>query len=444
MKRGKFTICIESTILLFLIILVATQCKRESSSPSIKIDTIAEYSAMKTGIYQLFKTGSGNTSPYYLWYDKVKAVNLDSFKTPFDLLDSLRYKPLDRFSYLASKSQQDQLFNEGQYIGIGFAFKLDAANFFRVTFVFKNSPLAAEGVQRGWILKSVNGMAVSPSSFTNSAFGSDAVGVSNTIVFEDLQGTEHSIVVSKKVITMNTVLTSNVLELNGKKIGYLAFESFLEPSVKELNSSFAYFKSQQINELVVDLRYNGGGRIDVADSLASSIAGDTANGGIFAYLNYNNLYTNLNSQENFAPSKYRFGLNRIFFITSEGTASASELLINGCKPYMDVYMVGEKTYGKPVGMSGFEFKPYDWVLMPIIFQITNKNHEGDYFSGIDVNSAVADDLLHELGDPGEACLSSVLSFIQNGAFPPVAKSMRTPEGWNIQQIRGLRSEIGAY
>jgi len=444
MKGNRIVFSFGIISILMSIILVATTCRKDSAGPAAPIDTVAEYSAMKTGIYQIFKTGNGNTPPFYLWYDSVKTVNLDLFKTPFELLDSLMYKALDRFSYLASKSQQDQLFNEGQYIGIGFGFKLDATGLFRVTFVFKDSPLATQGVQRGWIIKSVNGVTVTPTSFTSSAFGKDAAGVTNTIVFEDLTGTEHSITVSKKLITMNTVLTSKVLQLNNKKIGYLAFESFLSPSVTELNTAFAMFKSQQINDLIVDLRYNGGGSVDVADSMASSIAGDIANGNVFVYFNFNNRYAYQNSSSDFGNSKYGFGLNRVFFITSEGTASASELVINGCKPYITVYMVGEKTYGKPVGMIPQPFAGYDWVLVPIVFQTTNANHDGNYFSGIDVNSTVADDLIHELGDPQEACLASVLAFIQTGSFPVGTKSLRTSKAWNIQQIRGLRSEIGAF
>ncbi len=445
MKSRKIIRSISIVFSLFLFISLISNCKRDAATPLTHADSVkTEYSEMKRTIYQIFKTGAGSTSPYYLWYDKVNAVNLDSFKTPFDLLDSLRYKPLDRFSYLASKSKQNQLFNEGQYIGIGFGFKLDGANLLRVNFVFNDSPLVADSVKRGWILKTVNGTAVDPSHFTSAAFGADEVGVSNTIVFEDKGGKEHTVIVAKKIITMNTVLSSKVLQVNNKKVGYLAFEGYLEPSIAELNSSFAYFKSQQISELVVDLRYNGGGRIDVADSLASSIAGDIARGRVFVNLSYNNLYSSLNTHYNLALSKFALDLSRVFFITSEGTASASELTINGLKPFMEVNIVGSKTYGKPVGMSGFEWKNYDWVLMPIIFQTTNEKNEGGYFNGIEPDSNVADDLLHELGDPAEACLASVLSFIQNGKYPPAKKSQNIATGWNIQQIRGLRSEIGAF
>jgi carboxyl-terminal processing protease len=444
MMRDHIPASFAITGIFLFIIFANSNCKRDVAGPSASLDTLAEYSKMKTDIYQIFKTGSNNISPYYLWYNNVPAEDLNSFKTPFDLLDSLIYKPLDRFSYLASKSQLEQLLNEGQYIGIGLSFKLDAANLFRVTFVFTNSPIAAQGVKRGWIIKSVNGVEVTPSNFTSSTFGADIEGVTNTIVFEDLLGAEHTIVVAKKLITMNTVLSSNVIQFNNGKIGYLAFESFLEPSVAELNSAFAKFKSQQINDLVIDLRYNGGGRVDVADSLASSIAGDIATGKVFVYLTYNDKHPELNSLAYLASSRYGFGLNRIFFITSEGTASASELVINGCKPFMNVYLVGEKTYGKPVGMNSFTFGSYNWVLEPIVFQSTNADHVGNYFNGLDVNSTIPDDLLHELGDPEEACLASVLSFIQNGSFPPSAKCSQTNEGWNIQQIRGLRSEIGAF
>jgi carboxyl-terminal processing protease len=439
---SKFVI---AGILIFLF-LISTHCVKDSTGPATHADSLkAEYSAMKTGIYQIFKTGQNSvTPPYYLWYDKVKAEDLNTFKTPFDLLDSLVYKALDRFSYLASKSEQDQLFNEGQYIGIGLGFKLDALNVFRVSFVFNSSPLFEAGVQRGWIIKSVNGVAITPDNLTSSTFGSDAIGVSNTIVFEDLQGVEHTITVAKKLLTMNTVLNYRVLQVINEKVGYLAFESFLEPSIAELDSAFVNFKNNQINDLVVDLRYNGGGRVDVAEKMANSLAGDIAQGGVFAYYNYNAKHPEHNSQSNFTSSAYGFGLKRIFFITSEGTASASELIINGCKPYLDVYLVGDKTYGKPVGMASFAFSEYNWVLNPIIFQMTNADHQGGYFDGISVNSRVNDDLLHALGDQQEACLASVLYFINNGSFPPSTKSLHSKASWNIQQIRGLRSEIGAF
>jgi carboxyl-terminal processing protease len=447
MKR-TYHMCWRPAVWLGLILLLTIMdCKKDIILSNGTTGNAQEYMVVKTGIYQILKTGipaSPAIPPYYLWYDHVPAVDITTFNTPQDLLDSLMYKPLDRFSYLASKSEQQQYFEEGQYVGIGFSYRLDSSLNYRVAFVYKNSPLTAEGVQRGWKIKTINGVQPNPSIGLSSLLGKDEVGVTNTIVFADSSGTEHSVTVSKENIKMNTVLDSRILVAGGRKVGYIAFQGFIAPSVAEFDSAFADFAGSKINDLIIDLRYNGGGRVDVAIKMASAIAGDIASGKVFVRFENNDKHSDQDTSMNFESSDFNFGLNRVFFITSKATASASELLINGFKPYMTVFAVGDRTYGKPVGMYSFPFTDYDWVLVPICFRTTNANHEGNYFDGIPVNAQVPDDLDHQLGSSQEACLASALNYIQNGIFFHSKKSLIIQSEWETGKIRGLRAEIGAF
>jgi hypothetical protein len=112
-------------------------------------------------------------------------------------------------------------------------------------------------------------------------------------------------------------------------------------------------------------------------------------------------------------------LSRIYFIVSRSTASASELLINNLKPFMDVQLVGPgKTYGKPVGF--FPVPVGDWYIFPVSFRSTNKNGQGNYFDGMSLNNQVADGLDKDWGDVTESCLQSALSNITTGVYKTAA------------------------
>jgi hypothetical protein len=125
-------------------------------------------------------------------------------------------------------------------------------------------------------------------------------------------------------------------------------------------------------------------------------------------------------------------LNRLFFIVSQNTASASELLINSLMPYMEVQLIGPShTHGKPVGF--YPIPVFDWYIFPVSFRTVNKNGEGNYFNGLNLNYQVTDGLDKDWGDAGEGCLSSVLNYINNGSF---ARFGFTPE-----QRAGLSEEV---
>jgi carboxyl-terminal processing protease len=411
-------------------------CRKEEAGP-IDDSKATEYKVVKDWMYRIMKT-------YYLWYDHVPTLKTSNFATPQDLLDTLVYKPIDRFSYLAGKTEMQQFFEEGQYVGLGFSYLGDELGKLRVAFVYNASPLKVAGVQRGWIMKSINGTTIDSTVNVDALLGKDEVGVSNTIVFTDPQGTDHSVTASKEVIQMNTVLESKVLTAGDRKVGYLAFESFIAPSVAELDAVFSNFSAEGIDDLIVDLRYNGGGRVNVALEMANRIAGDIASGSVFARFEHNDLLASFDTVFTLENAGYSFGFNRLFFITAGGTASASEMIINGLGALLPVYLVGEKTYGKPVGMYAFESENYDYVFVPICFKTSNADNVGDYYDGIPVNSEVPDDLLHALGDIQESCLAATLQYIETGSFPLSRKSASLRHGWGLENRKGLRAEIGAY
>jgi hypothetical protein len=177
---------------------------------------------------------------------------------------------------------------------------------------------------------------------------------------------------------------------------------------------FNRFASENIDEVVVDLRYNGGGYVNVQKKLADYLVNASANGQVMMKQQFNDKYTQYNETTNF-QKKGSVNLSRVFFIVSSSTASASELVINNLKPYMDVVLVGPaKTYGKPVGF--FPIPVGEWYIFPVSFRSTNKSGEGNYFDGLALNNQVADGLDKDWGDVDESAFASVLRYINTGAF----------------------------
>ena len=172
--------------------------------------------------------------------------------------------------------------------------------------------------------------------------------------------------------------------------------------------------------MVVDLRYNGGGYVDLQQTLANYLVNSSADGSIMMSLVYNE-----NLAENNETTKFKklgvLDINNIYFVVTDNTASASELLINNLKPYMNVKLVGEATYGKPVGF--FPIPVGDWYIFPVSFRNTNGLGEGNYFDGIPVDNLVQDGLDKDWGDRTESSLASVLAHIGTGAF---STSPQTP------------------
>jgi carboxyl-terminal processing protease len=219
---------------------------------------------------------------------------------------------------------------------------------------------------------------------------------------------------AKRLVTIPTVSLTRVVEVDGRRVGYVFFRNFVQPSTAALNAAFEALKAANVNELVLDLRYNGGGLVDVAVHLGSLIGGSRTAGQVMLNYTHNDVIGPLfNKTTRFTSPEQALSLQRLFVITTRSSASASELIINSMRPYMPVIVIGDTTYGKPVGQYGLRF--CEKILAPVSFSIRNANDEGDFFDGIAPTCTAGDDYLHQLGDAEEASFAEALSYIRTGS-----------------------------
>tara|TARA_R110002049_G_scaffold3795_3_gene27505 strand:+ start:37370 stop:38827 length:1458 start_codon:yes stop_codon:yes gene_type:complete len=379
---------------------------------------------------------------------------LKQFNDPRNLFNSLIYQDgiTDRFSWFV----EDYIALQQQFQGISKSFGLRFQSvqinangdvIFYITYVAKNSPASAANMKRGDIINAINGTVLNAENYNAVAddFANDTVTLS--FVSENngtLTPTENK-TISSVILSDNPVHLAKVFEnINGKKVGYLVYTGFRTAYNDELNDVFSMFKNENIDELILDLRYNGGGAVETSSYLSSMIYAD-AGTGLFASLTFNEKHRNEDDTYSFSNTLKVYNtndnetgqqtinrlntLNRLYVLTSKSTASASEMVINGLKPYMNVKLVGTTTYGKNVGSVTLfdspktDFKSQQFAnpthsiaMQPIVFQIFNKNGESDYTQGFSPDITVEEpqywNNILELGDENEVVLKAALDDIR--------------------------------
>lgn len=381
---------------------------------------------------------------WYLWNDKLPDISPDNYSSAQKYFDALLYSQ-DRWSFIDNRDELLDYLQNGTYTGYGFSLKFDPDNNLRISQVYEPSPLQEEGITRGWKLTEINNKAVK--SYSDNQLLQELDRPNNTFVFQ--YGTDNStkLNLNKQTMSLNTVIYKNVFDLGDKKVAYLVFDSFLGVSKDELNEAFTDFQSLGANELILDMRYNGGGSTDVSNQLAAIITNNLYKDQIYSKITHNEDKTGENYTDPFKEQSIGLDLNRILIITTSATASASEMVINGLKPYMgdgNVILIGSKTHGKPVGMYVFEDEELNLAIVPISFSITNASDQGNYFGGIPVDYIITDDLTHDFGDPAEANLRVALDYIINDGFDPaIALKAGTAKGRELP-LRGFKLLVGAF
>ncbi|WP_372642136.1 S41 family peptidase [Ancylomarina sp.] len=381
---------------------------------------------------------------WYLWNDELPALNVNNYNDLNTYFNDLLVDQ-DKWSFIANLDALLAFLNNGTYTGYGFDLQFEEGNNTpRVSLVYDQSQLYDEGITRSWKLLEINNQS------TNSMTENEIRGLlSNStiaLLFENNSGEQKSLNLSKKEMNQNTVIKRSVIQTLNKKVAYLVFDSFLGSSEAELNEAFDYFNAEGAEELVLDMRYNGGGSTDIANQLAGLISGNAYQGKIFSKYIFNESKTSENFNEAFSSQASAYGFNRIFVITTSATASASELVINSLKPYMgaeNIKLIGSTTHGKPVGMNVFQVPEFNLAILPITFHITDENGDGYYFNGIPVDHEVEDDITHDWGDIDESNLKAALDYINNDAFPAV--TARAKKGYKREFVRkGLDELISAF
>ena len=369
-------------------------------------------------------------------------------------------QPKDRFSFVTTLEESEEI-QTGEDQDYGFFVKaasidieapMDSIYWF-VSYVYDQSTAGTAGVERGWIVNKINGTQLGYDEASANILNNTFFGNTATASFEFLKpdNSAATFSLSKTSFQANSVLYRGVINTGGKKVGYLVFNQFFgQPSRNELGEAFTFFQSQGINDLVVDLRYNPGGSTETQDTLANLIAPLAADNqkmyayqfnqqlqqGNFPLLKQKPGFQNVSFAENFNSINYEkagtLNLSRVFFIVTGSSASASELLINNLKPYMEVKLVGDTTYGKPVGF--FPIPVFNYALYPVSFRTINSAGQADYYDGFAPDKLTSDGVNKNWGDVTEPSLSAALNYISTGTFGRAAENKTAKLRMDAQQL----------
>lgn len=376
----------------------------------------------------------------YYWLDDMKTP-IASSSDPEDYFESLLFRPTDRFSAIYPDYQA--LINSLQGINkeAGYEFSLvresnENENVLAfVTYIKKGSPAASKDVRRGDVITQINGQSM---NLNNYRVLLEQIENSHSITFLRYNSATAQYAAQAPVsletlsIAENPNFLDTVYTVNNQKIGYAVYH-FFAPGIEgqptryddQADEIFARFKGEGINHLILDFRYNGGGYVSSAVNLASLIAPNVTSTDIFSKTKYNSFLMSFDQFKNnntpFKTKSQNLGSilseNKIYIITSTRTASASELIINGLKPYMNVVVIGGKTVGKNVGSIALEDEKNpknNYGILPIVTRSYNSLDQSEYGEGFPadvVGNELSQPVLLPLGDTNEYLLKLAIGKI---------------------------------
>ena len=418
---------------------------------------------------------------YYLWQADVPNLAdnrfanqedlnafLKGYNTPEDLFDALRVdKNTDRFSWIVSDylelegMLQGTTKNDGMDFGLYRKTSNSDEIFGWVRYILPNSDASTKDIKRGALFYGVNGTQLTVSNYQTLLLNSESYTL-NLADYNNGAITPNgkSVALTKTVLNENPILVNTVIESGAHKIGYLMYNGFYSNYDNQLNDAFGSLKSQGVTDLVLDLRYNGGGSVQTATYLASMITGQF-NNKVFSKQRWNDKINSYFESEDPEALKNLFtnsigdkplnslNLTKVYILTSKSTASASELVINGLKPYIDVVQIGDITTGKNVGSITIYDSPtfgkenrnpnHRYAMQPIVLKIVNAEGFGDYYNGLTPTYSLKENLLDlgVLGTSSEPLLSTAI-----GKITGTAKMIKTNKGKAFPYFQDTKSIIG--
>lgn len=374
---------------------------------------------------------------WYLWNDQLPtSVNINDYEGPDELLGFLTSfspddgsgQPVDKFSFLTSATSDAQFFGEGRYEGFGYSSRTVAAGDLRLSRVFVDSPAWPAGLRRGQRIVALDGQTIAEleaSGGVGSVLANDTVEFTMRPVGGADDGSEDFVrTISKAIVTIDPLPQYRLIDASGgRKVAYIEFSSFISTAESGFATIFSEINAENVTEVIIDMRYNGGGLVRTAELLGDYLGGQVANGLVFSTTEFNaDRAPANNSSEFFQLLGDSMNLTQFVVIASRSTASASELVINGLRPHAPVTIVGDNTFGKPVGQVGLELTGCDVLLRPTAFQTVNALGDGDFFGGLPVTPGceAADDLDVGVGTEEDPNLQTALYYLENNACPPAA------------------------
>lgn len=395
----------------------------------------------------------------YLWYKEVPDLDVRYEVDSKDYFNKLLYKD-DKWSFITDDVKSLESSFEGVETTFGYSLAFgrfsNTGNVFAlVEFVYPNTPASEAGIQRGDIIVEMNGNDITDENYRELLYAA-TLNVSLGILGDDgISIDPNSVTMVAEELNLDPVLITDVLEHEGKKIGYLFYAQYIGNYNSSLDEAFQYFMDEGITDLVVDLRYNPGGGTNAAQHFCSSIApvSIVTNKETLVTFQWNDKYQeyfqtrNINDQLKISfidNTPVKMGLNNVYFLTGNGTASASELSITGLKPYMGVTTVGETTFGKYT--ASITMKPEDfyesetdysdfinWGIQPIVLRYANSQGITDFKDGFEPDIYVEDELFSgiQLGDKEEPLLKAAIEDITGTPVIAMKKARIAAPGHTI-------------
>jgi len=473
----------RTIVLLVLGLVMVTSCFDDADDNVIAVSEINDFVWKGLNAFYVYKDSVPNLANDAFGSNDEYSDYLNSFSTPEAIFESLIYQSetVDRFSRIFPNFFDLEALLQGTSLSNGMSFRLtgvpndDLAVFGYVRYVSPGTNAESQGVQRGMVFNAVDGTPLTRTNFRSLLFGSNANYTINLATYDDngtpamssddiITSTNQSIDLTKVSFTENPILTNNVTTIGTDKIGYLMYNGFrfADSNLTELNNVFANFQAENITDLVLDLRYNGGGSVSTAIWLSSMITGqftgDTFfteewNSQIQSFLEAENpaainnpfvnqmVKVNSNGDVTFQQSINSLNLGRVYILTSRTTASASELVINGLRPYIDVVQIGATTTGKPQASITIYDSPdfsrnsvnvnHTYAMQPQVYESANASGFSSYYSGLTPTIEAFENLgnLGVLGDVNEPLFALAIAEITGAGRSP-----NTSNGFEIINI----------
>lgn len=417
---------------------------------------------------------------YYYWSDQVKGANAKLDAKNFnvsDFFDKMLYAK-DRWSWMTD-GESYMASETGVYTGTwGVSLKQPSKYYgsyaLCIAYIYPGSPFEQFGVTRGAILKAIDGTDVSEGGrgFTRDKldfFNENFYKSPQTFTFQLVDGRDTTFTASmSQTLSTRSYLALKIFDnedfegLN-EKVGYFNYLTFNQNMTSDIDSAMTLFKREGVKKVIMDLRYNGGGSSVASDLLVNYLAPASANGEIYVNRSHNKLLRDNDFDVATSIKKdlsNDLGIEKIYYITGPGSASASEMVLNGLKPLTDIVHVGDTTYGKPNGMYVFYYpgdkaskKKYDagdfsslkYVYLPICFY--NANGKGEFIpdEGMVPDQYVPDDLYHDF-DASEANIKACLTHIVTGQFPSLPPKTKSDgrSGTRLLQEYEANPHYGTY
>ena len=431
--------------LLGLVVAVLAGCGGSSIYDELKnatptpVSDSCELATQKTALLEYMQTA-------YLWSDLAPQPGPENYGSLESYFAALLFtgsatQPADRWSYLSDSGQYNQFFEDGQTLGYGiFVNGLEGQLPLRIRYIEPRSPAALQELKRGDVIEAINGISAATLFATGNFAALSPQKDGDTVVLQIANDAGlRTVIVAGATYDLQPVAAHAVFTAtDGRKVGYVSLKDFITQAEQPIEAAIGAIRAEGASDIIVDLRYNGGGRISTSNKLASLIAGNAHDGKVFVRLTHNAKVRFLDSEYTLAANAP--GFTRAIVLTGARTCSASELLVNGLKPFMEVVTVGGQTCGKPFG-----FQPVDScgkTISAVNFESFNALGEGRYYQGLVPGCAVTENFTGHLGDPKETLTAAALERLQTGRCAAATPAPRLL--LQASPVRRLNPEPGEF